>query len=177
MQSDAMLSSRNLSTSEPQDEPAERTVTSDDADHDAHPLAGVADVVAVVVKDSLAVDEALVGEISLVHAVAFLLIVPSRRACEGAGAEFVDHHSLENVGLVIDVVEDVAPEGVQRLGWHEEASSAHPQAVGEGGGGQGDDEDGHDGADQHDERLGGQQVEEQPHDPSEEGIGCGAEVG
>ena len=91
--------------------------------------------------------------------------------------ELIDHHALEDVGLVVDVVEDVAPEGVERVRGHEEATGAHPEAVGEGGAGERDDEDGDQRADEHDERLGRDEVEEEPHDPGEEGFGRGAEVG
>jgi len=161
---------------EPQNEPAKGTVASDDTDHDSDPLAGVTNIVAVVVKNGSAADEALVGKIGLVHAVALLTRVPSRCASKGASAELVDHHALEDVGLVVDVVENIAPEGVEGLRWDEETTSAHPQAVGERGGGQCDDEDGDNGADQDDERLSGEQVEEKPHHPGEESSRSGAEV-
>lgn len=164
------------SASEPKDEPAESTVTGDDTDHDAHPLAGVANVVAVVVKHCSAADETLVGEIGVVHAGALVARGLRRCASKGASAELVDHHALEDVGLVVNVVEHVAPEWVEGLRWHEETSGAHPQAVGKGGSGQSDDEDRNDRADQDDKRLSSEQIEEEPHDPGEESRCSGAEV-
>lgn len=168
---------RRLCASDPKDEPAKSAVASDNADHDANPLASVADVVAVVVENGGAGNEALVCQLSLVQAGAALTRVLGRCAGEVAGSELVDHHALEDVRLVVNVVEDVAPEGIEGLRRYEETSSAHPKTVGKGGGGQCNDEDGHDRADQDDEGLGSEQIEEEPHDPGEESLRGGAEVG
>lgn len=61
--------------------------------------------------------------------------------------EFVHHHSLEDVGLVIDVMEDVFPEDVEDCRGDEETADAHPEAVGEGDEGESDHEVGEDGGD------------------------------
>jgi len=139
-----------------EDEPAEESVTGDDADHDAHPLACRADRVAVVLENGVAVDQALALVRGVVHARAFVEWPACRRgrAGEVAVAEFVDHHALEDIGLVVDVVEDVAPEWIQGVRWDEEATCAHPEAVGESRACEGDDEDGNERADQDDQRLG-----------------------
>lgn len=94
-----------------------------------------------------------------------------------AALELVDHHSLEDIGLVVDIVEDVSPEGIEDLLRNQEAPDAHPQAVCEGYNGESDDEVREDGCYEHDEGLGGDEIEEDPHDKGEEG-GCGGlEVG
>ena len=91
--------------------------------------------------------------------------------------ELVNHHPLEHIRLVVDVVEHVFPERVEEGEWHEEPADAHPEAVGEGYDGEGEDEVGEERGYQHDEGFGGEEVEEEPHYPGEEG-GCrGTEVG
>lgn len=74
-------------------------------------------------------------------------------------------------------MKDVLVKGVENGRRDHEAADGHPEAVCEGHEGQGDDEAGHEGGHEDDERLGGQQVEEEPHDPGEEGLGRGLEVG
>lgn len=91
--------------------------------------------------------------------------------------EFVDHHSLEDIGLVVDIMEDVSPERVEDLLRNQEPADTHPEAVCEGHDGQGDDEVRKDGGDEDDERFCGDKVEEDPHDEGEEGCGGGLEVG
>jgi len=111
----------------------------------------------------------------LVHASA-RTAVGARSTSIVSRTELVDHHSLENVALVIDVVEDVSPEGVELLRWDEETTSAHPQTVCKGSGGKSNDEDRYKRSDEYDERLGGDQIEEEPHDPSEESLSGRSEV-
>jgi hypothetical protein len=53
--------------------------------------------------------------------------------------ELIHHHAREDVGLVVDVVEDVLVEDVEDCRGHEEAADAHPEAVGEGDYGEGED--------------------------------------
>lgn len=113
--------------------------------------------------------------------------------------EFVDHHALEDVCLfilllvlgvdggvfwgkgwrylIIYIMKNVFPKGVENLGGHEEPADAHPETVGEGDEGEGDDEVGEDGGHEDDEGFGGYEVEEEPHYPGEEGGGGGVEVG
>lgn len=69
------------------------------------------------------------------------------------------------------------PEGVEYGVGDEEAADAHPEAVGEGDYGQRDDEVGEEGGGEDDERFSGEEVEEEPEDPVEEGGGVGTEVG
>ncbi len=78
---------------------------------------------------------------------------------------------------VVNIMENVAPEGVQDGGRDQEATDAHPKAVCKGGESEGDDEVGEDGREKNDKRFSGQEVEEEPHHPREEGRGSWAEVG
>lgn len=91
--------------------------------------------------------------------------------------KLVDHHALENVALIVNVVEYVFPKHVQDLGRYHEAVDRHPEPVCEGGESERDDEVGEDGRHEDDERLGCNKVEEQPHYPGEESLRCGLEVG
>ena len=82
------------------------TVSNDDAAHDADPFTDLAVRPRVLVsfEHSGAADLALGLEVAGVHAlirIAELLAVPDRIS------ELGDHHALEHVGLIIDVVEDV----------------------------------------------------------------------
>lgn len=91
--------------------------------------------------------------------------------------KLIHHHALEDIALVINITKDVFPEDVQD-GWVDhEAVDAHPEPVGEGGEGEGDDEDGEEGGDKDDEGFGGDEVEPEPEDPGEEGGGGGLEAG
>ena len=74
--------------------------------------------------------------------------------------EFVNHHSLEYICLVIDIVGPVSPKDVQDFRRDEEAADAHPETVGEGGEGEGDNEIGKERGYEDDERFGGYEVEE-----------------
>lgn len=151
--------------------PPEQAVDGDDSDQDPNPLPGPSLRIPILMKHTTAPDLALRRQIRLIHAVA-----PGTAVIDPPG-ELVDHHALKYVGLVVDVVEDVLPERVQDGRGHEEAADGHPEAVGEGDEGQGDDEVGEDGGDEDDEGFGGHEVEEEPHHPGEEGGAVGAEVG
>ncbi|KAL9118135.1 MAG: hypothetical protein Q9187_005321, partial [Circinaria calcarea] len=63
------------------------------------------------------------------------------------------------------------------LGRHQEAANAHPKPICEGGKGQRNDEVGKERGHQHYQGLGGDEIQEQPHDPGEEGRPCGLKVG
>ncbi len=77
---------------------------------------------------------------------------------------------------VIDVMKHISPKDIQHLRADEEAANAHPQAISEGGQRKGDDKVGKQGGHEHDKGFPSEEVEEQPHDPGEEGAGGGAEV-
>lgn len=153
--------------------------------------------VAVLVEHALAGDLALVRERRDVHALA------AGAAAVGALGELVDHHALEDVLLVVPVVEDVLVEDVEdgrldcgraprllgrpprfdvekrggggRQLTHE-PPDRHPQTISKGDEGQRDHEAREQRRHEDDEALGGDEVEEEPHDPDEEGLGCGLEV-
>lgn len=94
-----------------------------------------------------------------------------------AALELVYHHPLEDVGLVVDIVENVSPEGVEDLLGNQESADAHPQTVRKGDYGKGDDEIREDGCHEDNEGFGGDEVEEDPHDEGEEGGRGRLEVG
>lgn len=73
-------------------------------------------------------------------------------------------------------MEHVFVENVEDGRLHHEPVDAHPQAVGEGHQGKGDDEGGEERGHEHHQAFGGQQVAEEPEDPGEEGLGGGLEV-
>ena len=74
-------------------------------------------------------------------------------------------------------MEDVAPKDVQLVGLDEEASDAHPEAIGESRDSQRNNEYWERGGDQDDKRFSGEKIEEQPHDPREEYLAVWLEVG
>jgi hypothetical protein len=80
------------------------------------------------------------------------------------------------VCLIVNIMEDISPEDVQQLRADHESVDRHPQSVGEGSEGQRNDEVGEDGGYEDDEGLGGDEIEEEPHDPHEECLGCWLEV-
>ena len=43
--------------------------------------------------------------------------------------KLIDHHALENIALVVDVVEDILPEDVEDLGSDEKAANTHPKSI------------------------------------------------
>ena len=92
-------------------------------------------------------------------------------------AKFVDHHALEDVRLVVDVVEDIAPEWVEGVRWHKETTGTHPKPVGECSSSKSNDEDWDERTDKHDQGLSGDEIEEEPHHPCEEGLSRWSEVG
>lgn len=154
-----------------QRDPPEQAVHGDDDDQDADPFPRAAPDVAVLLEHAAAADLAPGREVRPVHTVA---AGPAR---VDAAGELVDHHALEDVGLVVDVVEHVLPERVEDGRRHEEPADAHPQAVGERDKRQGDDEVREERRHEHDERLGRDEVQEEPHHPGEEGGCVRAEVG
>lgn len=91
--------------------------------------------------------------------------------------KLIHHHPLKHVALVVGIVRPVPPKDVQVLRRNHEAANAHPQAVRKGRRRERDDEDGGERGDKDDEGLGGEQVEEEPHDPVPEAGGGGLEVG
>ena len=158
-----------------QDQPAQEPVTDNNNKKITNPFASLAVLVSISVENLFSVDEALIATAgSGVHAVAASGTIG--RTAVHASTKLVDHHALEDVTLVVNVVEDVSPENVELLWWHKETTSAHPQTVCKGSTGQSDDEDRYQGGDENDQRLGGDQIEEQPHDPSPESLCFRTEV-
>jgi len=90
--------------------------------------------------------------------------------------ELIRHHTLKNVALVIDVMEDISPKHVQLIFGHQETADAHPQPVRKGRQSECDDEDGSQRRQEHDKGLGAEEVKEEVKNPAEEGRGCGREV-
>lgn len=74
-------------------------------------------------------------------------------------------------------MEDISPEHVQDFRWDEKAAHRHPETICERSKSKGDDEVREDGGDKNDKRFSGDKVKEQPHNPGEEGLGCGLEIG
>lgn len=79
-----------------------------------------------------------------------------------APLKLIDHHPLEYVRLVIDIVENVLPEGVEQRDRVQEAADRHPEAVDKGHESEGDDEGGDEGGDEDDQGFGGEEVEKEP---------------
>ena len=107
--------------------PTKQSVNGDNPNKNAHPLTSPTSRIPKRLEDTRPRDLALGRQLTLVHAVA------AGSAVEDTFFELVDHHTLEDVRLVVDVVEDVLPKDVQD-GWGDhEAANAHPEAVQEGG--------------------------------------------
>lgn len=70
----------------------------------------------------------------------------------------------------------ISPEHIQNFGANQEAADTHPQAVCERGQRERDDEVWEEGRHEDDQRFAGEQVEEEPHYPCEEGAGRWAEI-
>lgn len=70
----------------------------------------------------------------------------------------------------------VFPEGIQRRELNEEPAPTHPQSVRKRRDGERDDKDREDATNEDDERLCGDEVEEEPEDPGEECLGARTEV-
>src|SRR5579871_4319018 len=102
-------------------------------------------------------------QITLVHA----MVVPSgrRRARVCPSFKLVDHHSLEDVRLVINVVENILPERIEDVHRHQKAVDAHPEAVKKSGHGERYDKNREYGGYQYDERLCCHEIEKKPHHP------------
>ena len=175
-----MLSSSSILTQLQRKIP-QNAIRHDNAQHDTHPLARLSRLIPVRLQHGRAADLALTLQIAWVHAV-ILRLARGTRARHDVTIphrfpELIDHHALKHVGLVVDVVEDVLPEDVKGADRDHEAANGHPQAVGEGCDGEGDDKDGRDAGYEDDEALSGEEVEKEPHNPGGEGVGRGAEVG
>ncbi len=52
---------------------------------------------------------------------------------------------MEDIGLIINIMEDISPEDIQQLRADHEAVDRHPQSIGEGRESERDDEVGEDG--------------------------------
>lgn len=74
--------------------PPQHAISQQNRQHNADPLALVADAVSVQRQHAAAVDLAIGGKRGGVHALA------ARAARVGAVAEFVDHHAAKDVGLL-----------------------------------------------------------------------------
>src|SRR5690242_11277156 len=106
---------RHHSSLDHQYDPRRHAVAHDNPHHNAHILAHIPRLVAILVQHTLAGDLALVGERRDIHALA---LVPARVRPPG---ELVDHHALEDVLLVVPVVKDVFVEHVEQRRLHHEA--------------------------------------------------------
>ena len=74
--------------------PSQHSISDQNPKHNAYPLALIPDAVAVEFQYAFSVDHALVRERGLVHALA------ARTTGVVAVAEFVDHHSAEDIRLL-----------------------------------------------------------------------------
>lgn len=104
----------------------EHPINEDDSNQDAGPLAHTPRAVPIFPQHRGAGNLALRGQLRLVHT------LTSPPAIIRAVLEFIHHHSLENISLIVDVMGPVAPEHIQDGRVDEKAADAHPQAIGEG---------------------------------------------
>lgn len=111
---------------EPCDCPSQESVYRNDSNHDPHPLALAVQRVAIARQNRCAGNPALVLERAGIHARA---LSGNGLTCVAALFELVDHHALEDVGLIVNVVKHVLPERIEHRQRHQEAAHAHPQSV------------------------------------------------
>lgn len=78
---------------------------------------------------------------------------------------------------IINVMKDITPKRIKNRRRNQKSAYAHPQTVRKCRKGQSDDEVRKKRGHEHDEGFAREQVEEEPHDPHEEGRCIGAEVG
>lgn len=135
-----------LSTTNVEYSPAQEPVCGNDANQDADPLSSLASLVIILLKDAPSINQALTGQLSLVHTSAPVagLVLGTR---VGSSGELINHHTLENVALVVNVVENISPEGVKAVRCNHEAAYAHPESVGKRGSSKCDHEDRDNGGD------------------------------
>lgn len=162
------------SAADVQHEPAKQSVDYDDSQQDTNVLASSAGLVAIGVEESSARNQALRAQGSVVGTIIPTMTIGG--ASVVSAGKLVDHHALKNVALVVDVMEHVAPEGIEVGGTDHEAHSTHPKTVGESSGGESNNEDGNKAGDEDNKRLGSDQVKEEPHNPSPEAASGVAEV-
>lgn len=124
---------------------SEEPVSSNNRNHDSHPFPLAIGIVRKKINDALTVDFALRRQLGDVFALAF------GSATILSAFELVHNHAGEDVGLVVDVVKDVAVKHVETVGGDHEAVAAHPEAVRKSSCSEGDDKDWCDGRDEHDE--------------------------
>lgn len=141
-------SSRHLNTAQVEHEPSQESVSKYNAEQDANPFSSLADLVPIVVENAGALNQTLIGQRRIVETAAASSGVSAGVV---ARSKLVNHHPLKHVALVVNIVKDVAPEGVQLLRWHEETTRAHPQTVRKRGRCERDDEDGHERSDEYDQ--------------------------
>lgn len=152
-----------------------QSVSCNNANHDTKPSPLKAGVDAEHAQNILSTD--LSNGIEDAGVVALVLPIGKRGAVIYAVTELVDHHALEDVGLVIDVVEDVSPEVVENSHGNQETVNAHPETVGKGGDSKSDNEDVENGRDENNQGLGSDEVQEKPSNPLEEAGSARTEVG
>ena len=70
------------------------------------------------------------------------------------------HHALKDIGLVVDVMEDIFPENIQCPQWYHKSTDTHPQPVRKRRHSQRDDKDRCDARHKHDEAFGSEEVKE-----------------
>jgi len=146
--------------------PPQHPVPQNNHNHIPHILPHVSRPISIARQHRLPLNETLLLQPARIHAVAPALGRPLARVV--APAKLVDHHAAEHVRLVVDVVEHVPPEHVERLRLYHEPVDAHPQPVCKGRGCQRDDEERNQRREQHDEGLGRDEVEKQPENPRPE---------
>lgn len=153
-----------------QHRPPEEPIDGYNSNQNSRPLAFPSCLISKSMEDAGSGNFALIFQRTGIHTMA------SRIAVVCPFGELVDHHPLEDVGLVVDVMENVLPEHVED-GWrNEEASNTHPETVCKRRESQSNDEVGEEGGHQDDKRFGGEKVKEEPHDECEECVCSTSEV-
>ena len=113
-------------------------------------------------------------QITLIHA-----MIPAHRISRTSVYpvfEFINHHALKDVGLIIDIVKNVFPENIQCAHRNKEAVHAHPEPISESRDCEGDYEDRENRTDENDEGFCGDEIEEEPEHPDPEGVRCVVEI-
>ena len=100
----------DLSVKELQREPAQNSISSNDSTEYAYPKVSIVNRIPVTCQNALAINQALAGEFRSIHALTLGANVCASICPLG---EFIHHHALEHIGLVVDVVEDIFPKNVE----------------------------------------------------------------
>jgi hypothetical protein len=149
-----------------QHDPPRQPISNNNPHHDSDILPHVPWCISILIQHPLPGNQTLIRQLRLPHALTPITHAGTRIR---PLAELVNHHILKHILLVIPVVKDVFVKDVEDAGLDHEAVDGHPEAVGKGDECEGDDEGGKEGGHKDDEAFGGQEVEEEPEDPGEEG--------